>query len=84
MKNEIQEAMNEIMDIPPIYRRDYIVKYIRENLSREDARRYLFEKTKRSFIRKMIDEGFITPEEVVEKIGKDRVRIFFHKISSMS
>ena len=84
MNPEVKEALNEIMDIPPIYRRDFIVRYLRENLNREDARKFLFEKTKQQFIRKMMDEGFITPGEILEKIGKDRVRKFYHKMRTLS
>ena len=84
MKYEVKEALNEIMDIPPIYRRDYIVRYLRENLSESDARMYLFEKTKEHFIRKMMDEGFISPLDILEKIGKDRVCQFFHIKSTQS
>ena len=84
MKHEVEEALNEIMDIPPIYRREYIVGYLRQNLSEGDARRYLFEKTKAGFIKKMIAEGFLSREDLLEKIGKERVRQYFHILSTMS
>ena len=40
----VQEAFNEIMEIPPIYRQDYIVDYLRKNLPKDDARMHLYHK----------------------------------------
>ena len=60
--------MNEIMEIPPIYRRDYIVDFLRRNMSKEDARQFLFKKTKVNFVQKMVDEGYISRDDVLEKI----------------
>jgi hypothetical protein len=77
MSYEVQQAFNVIMEIPPIYRRDFIVDYLRKNLPEEDARRYLSNKTKATFLKKMVAEGFITRKEILEKIGKDRVGQFF-------
>ena len=84
MDHEIQQALNEIMEITPIYRRDYIVEYLRKNLPKEDARRHLFSKTKTEYLIKMMQEGYITREEVLEKIGRERIEQFFHIISRMS
>ena len=84
MNYEIKEAFNEIMEIPPIYRRDFIVDYLRRNMSKEDARQILFRKTKADFMRKMVAEGYISWEEVLEKIGKKRIEQFFHILSTMS
>jgi len=84
MKYEVQQALNEIMDIPPIYRRDFIVNYIRHNMSAEQARQFLFKKTKINFLQKMVSEGYITREEVLEKIGKERIEQYFHILSKMS
>ncbi len=84
MDYEIQEAYQEIMEIPPIYRRDYIVNYLRNNLPRDDARQFLFRKTKAGFMQKMVAEGFISREEVLEKIGKERIEQYFHILSKMS
>lgn len=72
------------MEITPIYRRDYIVEYLRKNLPKEDARRHLFSKTKTDYLIKMMQEGYITREEVLEKIGRERIEQFFHIISMMS
>lgn len=84
MNYEIKEALNEIMEIPPIYRRDFIVDYLRRNMSKEDARQFLFKKTKAVFLQKMVAEGYISPEEVLEKIGKVRIEQYFHILSTMS
>ena len=84
MDYEIQEAYREIMEIPPIYRRDFIVDYLRRNMSKEDARQFLFKKTKAVFMRKMVAEGYISPEEVLDKIGKERIEQYFHILSTMS
>ncbi len=84
MNYEIKEAFNEIMEIPPIYRRDFIVDYLRRNMSKEDARQILFRKTKADFMRKMVAEGYISWEEVLEIIGKKRIEQFFHILSTMS
>lgn len=84
MDYEIQEAYQEIMEIPPIYRRDFIVNYLRRYMSKEDARQYLFRKAKAGFMQKMVAEGFISREEVLEKIGKERIEQYFHILSRMS
>jgi len=84
MKYEIQEALDEIMDIPPIYRRDFVIDYMRRNLPEDDARKILLNKTKAGFIRKMIAEGYITKEEVLEKIGKERVKRFLQSMRTLS
>ena len=84
MDHEIQHALSEIMEITPIYRRDYIVEYLRKNLPKDDARRHLVSKTKTEYLLKMMREGYITREEVLEKIGRERIEQFFHIISMMS
>ena len=84
MNYEIKEAFNEIMEIPPIYRRDYIVDYLRKNLPKDDARMHLFRKTKAEYLAKMIEEGYITREEILEKIGREKIVEFFHIMSAIS
>ena len=84
MTYDVQQALNEIMEITPIYRRDYIVEYLRKNLPKEDARKHLFRKTKTEYLIKMMQEGYITREEVLEKIGRERIEQFFHIMSRMS
>ena len=84
MNYEIQQALNEIMEIPPIYRRDFIVNYLRRNMSKEYARQFLFKKTKADFLQKMVAEGYISREDVLEKIGKERIEQYFHILSKIS
>lgn len=84
MNYEVQQALNEIMEITPIYRRDYIVEYLRKNLSKEDARRHLFSKTKSQFIAKMIREGYVSKEDLLERIGRERIEEYFHYRSTMT
>ena len=84
MKYEVQQALNEIMEIPPIYRRDYIVDYLRKNLPKADARMHLFHKTKAGYLNKMIEEGYITRKEIIEKIGREKIVEFFHIMSTTS
>ena len=53
-------------------------------MSKEEARQFLFKKTKTEFMQKMVAEGYISWEEVLEKIGKKRIEQFFHILSTMS
>ena len=84
MTYDVQQALNEIMEITPIYRRDYIVEYLRKNLPKEDARRHLFSKTKSQFIAKMIREEYVSKEDLLEKIGRERIEEYFHYRSTMT
>jgi hypothetical protein len=84
MTYDVQQALNEIMEITPIYRRDYIVEYLRKNLPKEDAKKHLFSKTKTEYLIKMMREGYITREEVLDKIGRERIEQYFHIMSRMS
>ena len=45
---------------------------------------HLFRKTKTEYLIKMMQEGYITREEVLEKIGRERIEQFFHIMSRMS
>lgn len=84
MKYEIKKALDEIIEIAPMYRRDYIIRYVRENLPLEDAKEALFEKRKTEFLKTMMEEDFTSAAEIVEQIGPERVRLFFHRISRLS
>ncbi len=82
MNYDIKQALDEIKSIPPLFRRDVIVSILRENLSENDAREIIFNKTKPSFMKKMMAEGLISREELLERIGKERILQFFHIISN--
>ena len=84
MTYDVQQAINEIMEITPMYRRDYIVEYLRKNLPKDDAKRHLFCKTKTEYLIKMMKEGYITREELLEKIGRERIERYFHILSRIS
>lgn len=72
------------MDLPPMFRRDYVIRFLRENLTEEDARRIYLRKTEADFLKRMIADGYITAEEVLEKIGIERIKEYFHIISKRS
>lgn len=84
MTRDIQQAYDEIMDLPPMFRREIVVGFLRENLAEEEARRLYFRKTKGDFLERLYADGYVTPEEILEKIGKERVRRYFHLIGSAS
>ena len=43
-----------------------------------------FHKTKAEYLNKMIEEGYITREEIIEKIGREKIVEFFHIMSTTS
>jgi len=53
-------------------------------MSKDDARQFLFRKTKADFVKKMVAGGYISREEILEKIGKERIEQYFHILSKMS
>ena len=83
MLYEIRQALNEIMEIPPMYRRDFIIEYMRKYLPEEDARKILFEKTKEDLLAKMVSEGNLSISDLLDKIGRERVEEYFQSTSSM-
>jgi hypothetical protein len=60
MIHEIQDALNEIMDMPPMFRREYIINYIRKNLPKDEAKKVYYTRNKLRYCEKMMDEGYIT------------------------
>ena len=72
------------MDMPPMFRREYIINYIRKNLPIEEAKKVYYIRNKARYCEKMMDEGYLTGNELLEKIGKERVRQFFHMLSNRS
>lgn len=81
---DIKMALNEILDIAPMYRRDYIIRFLRENLPLEDAKKALFQKRKKDFLKTMMSENYTSAAEIVDQIGPERVRQYFHRMSRMS
>lgn len=84
MSYEVQEALNEIMDMPPMFRRDFIVNYIRMHLPAEEAKRLYFEKDKQGYIRRMVNGGFALDNDLLNTIGKERILRYFHTLSRQS
>ena len=76
MTYEMEEAFEEIMDIPPIFRRDYIIKYLKMNLTEKEARRILFDKIGFVVLDKLVEEGYLTRDDILDQIGKDRIMQF--------
>ncbi len=76
MTYEMVEAIAEIMDIPPIFRRDYIIKYLKMNLTEKEARRFLFDKIGFVVLDKLVEEGYLTKDDILDQIGKDRIMQF--------
>ena len=76
--------MNEIMDMPPMFRRDFIVNYIRMHLPAEEAKRLYFEKDKQGYIRRMENGGFALDNDLLNKIGKERILRYFYTLSRQS
>ena len=84
MTPDVQQAFDEIMELPPMFRRDYVIRFLRENLPEEDTRRIYLRKMEADFLKRMIADGYITAEEVLEKIGIERIKEYFHIISKRS
>lgn len=80
MNHETQEALIEIMDIAPMYRRDYVMSYIRQNLPREEAKRLFVEKDKERFLNRMMGPGCTSVREILSMIGAEKVRQFLYSI----
>jgi len=81
---EVEDALKEIMDLAPMYRRDYILDYVRRNLPREDAKRLFFEKDKKAYIERMRSGGYASGTDLLDTIGKERILQYFHIISRLS
>lgn len=84
MQSDIQQALDEILDLTPIERQAFLVNYLRANLPEEDARVHLFRKTKSDFLNKMMEEGYVTKEDLFAKIGRDRIEKYYHILNGLS
>ena len=67
-----------------MYRRDFIIDYLRKHLPKKDAKKHLICKEKVEYIARMMSEGYITKHELLEKIGRERVGEYYHIMSTLS
>ena len=81
---EVRDALKEIMNLDPMYRRDYVMDYVRKNLPPEDAKQLFFEKDKKAYIERMRKGGYASGTELLDTIGKERILQYFHIISNLS
>ena len=84
MSYEVQQALNEIMDMPPMFRRDYMISYIRKHLPKDEAKTLHFKKDRKGYVERMIKEGYIAEKDLFETIGKERILQYFSFISKRS
>ena len=84
MSYEIQQALDEILDMPPMFRRDYIIGFLREHLPKEEAKEIYFKKDREKYVARMVKEGYIQRKDLLDKIGKERVLQYCNKISKQS
>lgn len=80
MNQDSQEALYEIMDMAPMYRREYIMSYIRQNLPWEEAKLLFIEKSKELYINRMLEQGYTSIPEILAIIGAERVKKFLYTI----
>ena len=79
---DVQNALKEIMEIPPMYRRDFIVDYIRKYLPKADAKKIVLRKNTDEFLCEMIERGHTDKWEILELIGKKRVEKYLDQINN--
>lgn len=84
MLYEVKDALEEIMNIAPMYRRDYVMNYVRKNLPKEEAKRLFFERDKKAYIERMRSGGYASGTDLLDTIGKERILKYFHIISRLS
>lgn len=78
------DALEEIMEIPPVYRRDFMIDYVRKYLPRGEAKHLLFLKDKEGFLDRLIADGYVDKDEILERIGSDRIRQYLKQIGRES
>ena len=84
MSYEAKKALEEIMEIPPIYRRDFMIDYVRQYLPRGVGKRLLFLKDKEGFLDRLIADGYVDKDEILERIGSDKIRQYLKQIGRES
>lgn len=78
------DALEEIMEIPPVYRRDFMIDYVRKYLPRGEGKYLLFLKDKEGFLDRLIADGYVDKDEILERIGSDRIRQYLKQIGRES
>ena len=73
MTHEVQEALNEILDMPPMFRQEFIINYIRKHLPKDEAKMLFMEKDLNGYLGRMKQEGYALKLYILEIIGKERV-----------
>ena len=81
MTYDVQQALNEILDIPPMFRKEFIVRYLHENLPEEDARRVLFQKA--DYPLRLLEQGAFDRGDILERIGPERVKEYLYTTGSV-
>ena len=84
MINEVQEALNEILDMAPMFRREFIIDYVRKNLPKDEAKKIFIEKDFKGYINRMKADGYALKTDVLENSGKERVMEFIGDIKNRS
>ena len=84
MSYEVQQALNEIMDMPPMFRRDYMISYIRKHLPKDEAKTLHFKKDRKGYVERMIKEGYFEEKDLLDTIGKERILHYFSYLSKRS
>lgn len=81
---EVKEALDEILGLPQMYSREYIIDFVRKNLPYEEAKILFFNKDKQAYIDRMRREGYASGSDLLDKISKERILQYFHIISRLS
>ena len=84
MTHEIQEALREILEMPQMYRQEYIIDYIRKHLPKEEAMMIFIEKDYCEYIKRMREEGYALKTELLDIIGEERVTEYINNYIDQS
>ena len=78
------EALREIEDMAPMYRREYVMEYVRKHLGVVEAKRILYAKDKKGYFERMVKAGYVEDGELLKTIGKERIEEYFHSVGKES
>ena len=84
MSYEMLEALREIEDMAPMYRREYVMEYVRKHLGVAEAKRILYAKDKKGYFERMVKAGYVEDGELLRTIGKERIEEYFHSVGKES